>query len=168
MQSRLSELGNEELSMFAMKKKYGQGMEDEFDDLRASVNRKNSYEDSVDANKDNSILDVSTAHHYSPNHEPEKESGTINNGKQQQLLEKVKREERALQRYEAALNEWDNVAKNLSKKIGKKETDLIMATSCAEFRTRREEAELLDNSVPSHVKFGPLQWEMSLRGDQES
>jgi len=40
---------------------------------------------------------------------------------------------------------------------------LVMERSCNEFRTKKEEVDILDNSLPPSVKFGVRSWEMSLR-----
>lgn len=184
MEHSLSEIGNEELSMGALKKKYGPGMavEDDQDELGVqNQSRKNSYEDTDDPSQQRrfSILheleknnsqssDLWTNLNMSTVRKNEKQENEPLTGKKHDLNEKAKREERALKRYEMVLKEWENVASHLSKKLGKKETDLVMQTSSSDFRTRREEAELLENSKPANVRYGPLQWEMTLRGDQES
>ena len=72
-------------------------------------------------------------------------------------------EEHALETYKRRVEEWNRISENISRKIGVG-IDELLINKIEEYRDKIEEFDLMDMSIPPHIRHGINAWELSLRG----
>jgi 3-phosphoglycerate kinase len=76
----------------------------------------------------------------------------------------TEREKRALVRWQKAQKDWKTFQRNISRKLGKREDDLVMVRS-EEYRLQMEEYDMIHKATPVYERHGPAYWLMSLRDE---
>eukprot|EP01028_Stygiella_incarcerata_P002960 TRINITY_DN1563_c1_g4_i1.p1 TRINITY_DN1563_c1_g4~~TRINITY_DN1563_c1_g4_i1.p1 ORF type:complete len:853 (-),score=244.62 TRINITY_DN1563_c1_g4_i1:1578-4136(-) len=73
------------------------------------------------------------------------------------------RQERALRLWEKRTQEWDGFKKKISKRVGKAPDELLISRA-DEYREKLETVDVLEKSIPAHMKHSGTMWENTLRG----
>eukprot|EP00164_Ancoracysta_twista_P005469 GFYU01007501.1.p1 GENE.GFYU01007501.1~~GFYU01007501.1.p1 ORF type:complete len:870 (-),score=308.69 GFYU01007501.1:334-2943(-) len=96
----------------------------------------------------------------------QQEENTKRKVKLEQLLVherlQLTRDERALERHDKMQVEWERFSKRMAHRL-KKDVDDLVFNRMDEAREKKEEYEKVNQATPVHMRFGPDNWEMSLR-----
>ena len=76
----------------------------------------------------------------------------------------VNKEARVLSKWVDQQRDWQRLTSGLSRLSRKRPEEVLMLSSCEEYREQTEQYQALQAAVPQHVRHAEHYWEMSLRG----